>query len=513
MRIVVTALLLATACRGHGSHTHEEAAPELPGQSVTLWTEHHELFMEHRPLIVGMETGFAAHVTKIPGFKAATEGTVIVTLAAAGGAALEGKVSAPSSPGIFRPVITPATAGPCEMTVTIERDGLRDVLPVPGCQVFADEPAARAALGEEEEPPGRITYLKEQAWKTEFATMPVGERELQPAVRTSAELRPVAGKEARVTAPTTGRVALADPPPVLGMEVARGQLLATLAPWSAHAGDRAGLEAEVRTSRAELEAARAQVARAERLAAEEAIPEKQLAEARTRLAVTRARLDAATGRLAQLTAGASGGPGRAGGAFQLRSPIAGTLVAVEVTGGQSVEEGAALFTVIDLTSLWLEARVFEGDIPRVEGSRNAWFTVEGYESPFVIDETSGRLVTLGKVIDPRSRTVPIVFELANPEGRLRVGQFARAWIATGAPVRVLAVPESAIVEDGGKAVAYVQVEGESFERRPLTLGVRSAGWAEIKDGLAAGEHVVTRGAYEIKLASAAGAVPAHGHAH
>jgi membrane fusion protein, heavy metal efflux system len=169
--------------------------------------------------------------------------------------------------------------------------------------------------------------------------------------------------------------------------------------------------------------------------------------------------------------------------------------------------------VIDLARLWLEARVFEADIPKVDGARTAWFTVDGYDTPFPIDEKTGRLVTIGRVIDSNSRTVPIVFELENPGGRLRVGQFATAWIATGAPVRALAVPESAIVDDGGKSVAYVQVEGESFERRPLTLGVRSAGWVQVKEGLAAGEHVVTRGAYEIKLASAAGAVPAHGHAH
>ncbi|MBA2539049.1 MAG: efflux RND transporter periplasmic adaptor subunit, partial [Deltaproteobacteria bacterium] len=86
-------------------------------------------------------------------------------------------------------------------------------------------------------------------------------------------------------------------------------------------------------------------------------------------------------------------------------------------------------------------------------------------------------------------------------------------IATGTPRKALAIPEVAIVEDGGRSVAYVMVEGEAFERRPLRLGIRSNGWIEVREGVAVGERVVTKGAYEIKLASASGAAPAHGHAH
>jgi multidrug efflux pump subunit AcrA (membrane-fusion protein) len=62
-------------------------------------------------------------------------------------------------------------------------------------------------------------------------------------------------------------------------------------------------------------------------------------------------------------------------------------------------------------------------------------------------------------------------------------------------------------------VAYVMVEDEAFERRPLRLGLRSHGWVEVLEGVAAGERVVAKGAYEVRLASASGAVPAHGHAH
>jgi multidrug efflux pump subunit AcrA (membrane-fusion protein) len=159
------------------------------------------------------------------------------------------------------------------------------------------------------------------------------------------------------------------------------------------------------------------------------------------------------------------------------------------------------------------ARVFEPDIPRIHGARSAWFFIDGYPDAFHVDEKGGRLVTVGRVLDPQTRTIPVIFELANPDGRLRIGQFAKVSIATGAPRRALAIPDSAVLDEAGKSLAYVMVEGESFERRTLTPGIRAKGWVEVVDGLEPGERVVTRGGYEIKLASASGVIPEHGHAH
>ena len=500
--------------RSHGGASgHAPHGDELPGQSVTIWARRTELFMEHPPLIVGQETAFAAHVTAMPSFKAVTQGAVTLTVRIADGSVVGGRVQAPTSPGIFRPAVTPKSAGPCEMSMAVAGPQLEEKFVVGPCVVHPDAAAARAALGDEEEAAGRIVYLKEQQWKTDFAVAPAEERELQAGVRASGELKAVTGREARLTAAVAGRVTLPASPPVLGMPVKKGQVLAAIVARLTNGTDRASLDADVEAARAEVAAAEAQLARSERLFADQAVPAKTVEEARTRLTVARARLSGGTGRLQQYSAGATGAGAAGRGAFQVRSPLDGTLVAVDVTAGQVVEEGQPLFHVIDLGRLWLVAQVFEPDIPKVEGARAAWFSVEGYAVPFTVDETNGRLVTVGRVLDPKTRTVPVIFELQNPEGRLRVGQFARVSIATGAPTKALAIPEAAVVEDAGKATTYVMVEGEAFERRPLTLGIRSNGWVEVKDGVKAGERVVTKGAYEIKLASASGAIPAHGHAH
>jgi membrane fusion protein, heavy metal efflux system len=517
----VSALLTTSACKrgasdegaahgAHGGNGHGEEG--LPAQSVTRWTNKAELFMEYEPPVAGREGKFAAHLTSMASFKPVTAGSMTLTIKTSDGAPLTAVANGPASPGIFRALIRPAKAGKCSMTVSVQGPQVTDEIDAGPCEVFGDVAAARAATGKEAAG-GGINFTKEQQWKTDFATAPVGERELQPSVQCSGEVRPVAGREARLTAAATGRVTLANPVPVLGMPVRAGQVLAAIAPRLSAGGDRASLDAEVLVVRAELEAAEAQLARAQRLFKEQAVPERNVEEARARTKLARARLGAATGRLNQYSAGASGA-GRAGqGAFQVRSPLEGTLVAASAASGESVEEGKLLFTVIDLRRVWLEARVFEPDIPGVAGARSAWFTIEGYDDPFVIDDKNGKLVTVGRVIDPQSRTVPVIFEVANAEGKLRIGQFAKVSIATGAPMRGLAVPAAALIEDAGKIVAYVQVEGESFQRRPLTIGVRSMGWAGVTEGLAAGEQVVVKGAYEIKLTSASGAIPKHGHVH
>ncbi|MBI5441007.1 MAG: efflux RND transporter periplasmic adaptor subunit, partial [Deltaproteobacteria bacterium] len=354
------------------------------------------------------------------------------------------------------------------------------------------------------------SFLKDQQWKTDFATAPAEAREAQASVEASGRIVPVAGREASLSAPASGRVAFGETIPAPGLAVRKGQLLAWISPRLAAGSDRPSLEAEMRASEAERAAAESQLARAERLLADDAISKRAFEEARTGATVAGARAAASAARLAQYDASASGNPG-AGlkGRFAIRSPLDGTLASVEVAPGETVEEGKPLFTVVDTARVWLETQVNEADLSRLEGVRSAWFTVEGGAAPF----EAGKLVSFGRVVDPATRTVPILFEVLNSDGRLRVGQDARVRLATGPSVRALSVPESAVLDDAGKTVAFVHVSGEAFERRVLRLGVSGKGWVQVLEGLAAGERVVTKGTYEIKLAASSGAIPSSGHVH
>jgi multidrug efflux pump subunit AcrA (membrane-fusion protein) len=150
----------------------------------------------------------------------------------------------------------------------------------------------------------------------------------------------------------------------------------------------------------------------------------------------------------------------------------------------------------------------------VQRSAGAAFRLSAYpERVFpLLGPSEGRPPSIGAVVDPDSRTLSVRYEASNPGGLLRLGMFADVMIEIDRRRDVLVAPIEAIVDDSGEPVVYVQREGESFARRPVELGIRDGDLMEIR-GLAAGERLVTRGAYTIRLSTLSGAIPEHHHHH
>jgi cobalt-zinc-cadmium efflux system membrane fusion protein len=302
--------------------------------------------------------------------------------------------------------------------------------------------------------------------------------------------------------------------PYLGKPVKKGEVLVRLVPTTtASSTDLAALELEVSRARAELGLAEREVKRAEEMLAARAIPEKQLDEARVAREVAAARVSTAERQREQFQSTQSGAGGQGGAQFELRSPLDGVVSFAEVMPGAVVQAGERLVSVVNADRLWLEAKVYEPDVARVQRSPGASFTVAGFDKAFLVDEKNGRRVAVGAVVDRATRTVPIIFELPNPEGVLKPGMFAKVTLLTGETVSGVAIPESALVDDNGKPTVFVLAGGESFYKRPVRTGVRSGGMVQVLEGVKEGERVVSVGAYEIKLSTAAGASVGHGHTH
>jgi len=117
------------------------------------------------------------------------------------------------------------------------------------------------------------------------------------------------------------------------------------------------------------------------------------------------------------------------------------------------------------------------------------------------------------VIDPKTRALPVQIEVENRGGQVLVGQTGTAVIYTGGKQRVPVVPRDAVLMEAGRPYVFVQISGESFNRRFVDIASRDGDIVGIRGGLKPGERVVTRGAYEIQLASAAKGLPAEGHVH
>jgi RND family efflux transporter MFP subunit len=482
--------------------------------SITKWTEKTELFVEFAPLLVGKETPLAVHLTDLDTFKPVSAGTLKVSLTPSQGGAIIAEAKTPAVAGIYRPVVKVDRPGSYRLTFDRYRAGreqIHDTIDAGEVKVL-EKPEPKQQAEEKSQAKG-ITFLKEQQWRMDFATAPVGERELSVLLKMSAEVKPAAAGQVQVTAPVAGRMTtLEKGVPVPGQKVKQGEVLAAIVPLPNK--NRAELDTELRTAKSELEAAERELERVQALYKDKIVPRKRLEQAERDAAIPRVRLESARSQLGSFDPANDGKvPAENSQRFSLRSPISGTVVSTSMTPGALVEAGQNLFSVIDMDRVWIEGRLFELDIEKVRKFERGSFAAAALPEPLVLVPPKTRLVNIGGVIDPATRSVPLILEARNEAGRLRIGLHGDLAIATGQSVRGPAIPLSAIVDDKGVSVAFVQAEGETFERRELDLGIRSEGYAEVKSGLKPGERVVTKGAYRVHLGSLSSQLPAHGHAH
>jgi cobalt-zinc-cadmium efflux system membrane fusion protein len=502
-------IFLTFLCLSLTFQAQAASQPEREALAYTHYTDRSELFVEFKALVVGEESPFAAHLTRLADFSALTEGKVTVTLSG-GGQPDETFTAGPSAnPGIFRPVVIPKYAGERHVIVTVDSPQVKAIHRLGAVPVYPDLKSAPLAQ-EEDKAPGEIAFLKEQQWQVKFATAVVGSRTLRASLPATGVVRAPSNAEMTITAPSSGIVVLPEKIPSVGQPVARGQLLASLVPRLGERGDMASLVEEARKAKLRHDLAHREDERAKLLRDSGVMAANKALTAQTAHQLAHAELDAADKRLNQYRQLA----GAAGSGIPLKSPLAGVIAQAFASNGRYVEAGEKLFLVVDPGRLWLEAQVPEIESVQLAEVTGAAFNVDGFEQTFEIHPgENGRLVSLATVVDPVRRTLPVIFEFDAKDLHLPLGAFARVRLFTAQRADVLAVPESAIVDDNGIPVVFVQTDGESFERRLVKLDVRDSGYVEVKAGLQAGDRVVTEGAYLVYLAATAPGAPVHGHVH
>ena len=507
-RVLTLWTLLSFAC---GSNQPGPAVDELPTLDVTSWTDTTELFMEYPVLVAGGARRFAVHLTRLSDFSAFTAGRPRVEFTPTGGGAPTVLAGAePSRPGIFRVEGTLPAAGRYRWAVALDAPGLVDRHELGEVTIFANEAAAIADAEKLQDDPAAIAYLKEQQWTNPFATERVREVELRASVRAPATIHPLPGGEAIVAAPVSGRFTAAQLLSI-GDRVTIGQLLGHLEPRLGAGPDRATLEAEFTEARAAFEGARVEQARAERLLAERAVPARRVEDARRATLVTEARFKAAEARLAQRDETLrTGGGAAAGNAFVLRAPINGRLAEVTATLGASYDEGAPLFRIVRTDRVELEVQVPAANVTVARQVTGVALEIPGL--PQAVNLEPQHVHDSG-VIDATTRALSLQMEIDNPGERLLVGQPGTAVLYSQERRRLPAVGSAAVLMEAGRPYVFVQTGGESFARRFIEIASRDGDLVGVTSGVKPGERVVTRGAYEVQLASAAKGLPAEGHVH
>ncbi len=506
----------AQEAHGHshgGESDHEQGKPQREGAGViTQWTDKTELFMEYPELIVGQKATFAVHLTRLSDFQPISESKVQFVFSSEQGN--EGSLTETEVqiPGIYGPDVVFDRAGRYDLTIIIQ-GMVDDTLRINDIPVYnsADEiPQTQA-----EEDPNLITFLKEQQWDIPFATQEVQQRTLTQTVDATGEIMAAQNSQAVVSAPFSGIILSSQNEnlPVEGQQLQKGSPMGVLNP-AIQSGGGDNYAQQFINAQSELELAKANLDRSKRLYEKEAIPQTELQKARIeyRQALTRYQT---INEVIQVDTAAIEGYGETAESyrFELKAPLSGTIVQSYVTPGMQVEAGEPLYRIANTNKVWLKANIPAAQQSRIANASQAAFRVQGDDRLYEVSKLDGRLISRANSVDPKSRTLPLIYELDNTQNGLPLGMFSTVHINTDTKENVMAIPQSALIEEEGNYNVYIHVSGESFRKQRVTTGIEHGGWVEITSGLKGGEHVVTKNAYQVKLASLSSEAPSHGHSH
>ncbi len=205
------------------------------------------------------------------------------------------------------------------------------------------------------------------------------------------------------------------------------------------------------------------------------------------------------------------------------SPIGGIVLHKSAIEGDYVKTGTPIYTIADLSRVWLILDAYESDLGSIHNRQKVSFDVDAFPG----EQFEGTISFIDPVVDPKTRTVGVRVDVENYDGRLKPDMFVHARIETkisgGVP---LVIPATAPLITGRRAVVYVRVpntEKPTFEGRQVVLGLRAGDFYTVQSGLAEGELVVVKGAFKIdsemqiqarpSMMSPEGGEPALGHQH
>lgn len=509
-----------TGINASSAHSHAHAATgtaaaahshgnEAPSVKTTLWANKIDIFLERPYPVAGEAIEPLVHATIMADGQAVTTGSLTFMAAGPNGSLFEVRMDKPTRTGIFIPKVIFPKPGTYHAELLIETPQIkegRETIELPPIEVYASSTEAMAAAKKtpEENAADAISFLKEQQWRIGLVTTPAEKRELVERLVVPGRVIVPPGSGAIVGSPITGKAVSPGGKgfPKIGDKVEKGQILAYIEPSVAGAeaiqlvanqaqlqifdADLAvkQLEVETKIRAAELTLKRAQntLERKQKLADDGITAGKELLTAEHEARIAKAELDGlrqvlqpyidARVRLAKVLEQmkASGEVGDRGSDMRvtLRSPISGSVVESNITAGELIDSSRKLFHVVNLDTLWIEANVSEYDLARIQQAPGASYRLAAYPERIVpILPGGGRLIDIGAVVDPDTRTVPIRYEVSNKDGMLRVGMFADLLVETNRRQTALAVPKDAVVDEGGEVVVYLQRGGETFDAAAL----------------------------------------------
>ena len=337
-----------------------------------------------------------------------------------------------------------------------------------------------------------IIFPKAQAAKTTFEV-----REIQPAsfnqvVKTTGQVLAAPGDEAVIVATSNGVVSFSSNKLTEGTKVQKGQSLFQISSKDIAEGD------YYTKVKATYEAAKASYDRAEALVKDKIISHKEFE--RTKLEFENAK-----------TAYNAVSNHKTAKGVSVNAPINGHMKNILVKEGEYITVGLPLATVSQNQRLVLRAEVSQRYYNAMQSVKSANFKTPYDNKVYSLEDLNGRLLSFGKTSNENSFFIPVSFEFDN-KGEVIPGSFVEVYLISSPIENTLSIPVSALTNEMGIYYVYVQIDEEGYRKQEVALGANNGKEVQIIKGLHPGDRVVTQGAYQVKMASASGAIP-HGHSH
>ena len=311
-------------------------------------------------------------------------------------------------------------------------------------------------------------------------------------IRTGGQILPALGDEKNVVATTDGIVSFSGNL-FEGSGVANGQALFSILSGNIQDGNRIG------KAKVAYETAKAEYERAAGLVDSQIVSQKEFIRIKEAYENARMAYEALK-------------PNADGTGVQIESPFDGRIRDIFVSEGDFVTMGTPLACVIQDRNLILRADVSQRHFSQLQDISSANFSTQYDERAYNIKELGGRLIATGQSFKESAYYIPVTFEFRN-NGGIVPGSFAEVWLLTRSRENVLSVPVSALTEEQGLYFVYLKLDGSCYKKQEVKLGESDGIRTEIVSGLKPGDNVVTKGAYNVKLASASNIIPAHTHNH
>ncbi|MDY5489067.1 MAG: efflux RND transporter periplasmic adaptor subunit [Butyricimonas virosa] len=337
-----------------------------------------------------------------------------------------------------------------------------------------------------------IIFPKAQAAKTTFEV-----REIQPAsfnqvVKTTGQVLAAPGDEAVIVATSNGVVSFSSNKLTEGTKVQKGQSLFQISSKDIAEGD------YYTKVKATYEAAKASYDRAEALVKDKIISQKEFESTKLEFENAKTAYNAVSNN-------------KTAKGVSVNAPINGHMKNILVKEGEYITVGLPLATVSQNQRLVLRAEVSQRYYNAMQSVKSANFKTPYDNKVYSLEDLNGRLLSFGKTSNENSFFIPVSFEFDN-KGEVIPGSFVEVYLISSPIENTLSIPVSALTNEMGIYYVYVQIDEEGYRKQEVALGANNGKEVQIIKGLHPGDRVVTQGAYQVKMASASGAIP-HGHSH